>query len=69
MKAIAAVCKSGQTPSKSNVLAAIRKTNIAPADTPMGVNIAFKPNGDIVGQPGYLFKISSSGKYETIPNK
>ncbi|MGA8332250.1 MAG: branched-chain amino acid ABC transporter substrate-binding protein [Mycobacterium sp.] len=69
MKAIAAVCKSGATPSKSNVLAAIRKTNIAPADTPMGVNIAFKPNGDIVGQPGYLFKISSSGKYETIPNK
>ena len=69
MKAIAAVCKSGQTPSKSNVLAAIRKTNIAPADTPMAVNIAFKPNGDIVGQPGYLFKISSSGKYETIPNK
>ena len=69
MKAIAAVCKSGQTPSKANVLAAIRKTNIAPADTPMGVNIAFKPNGDIVGQPGYLFKIASSGKYETIPNK
>ena len=69
MKAIAAVCKSGQTPSKANVLAAIRKTNIAPADTPMAVNIAFKPNGDIVGQPGYLFKISSSGKYETIPNK
>jgi hypothetical protein len=35
----------------------------------MAVNIAFKPNGDIVGQPGYLFKIGSSGKYETIPNK
>ncbi len=69
MKAIAAVCKSGQTPSRSNVLAAIRKTNIPPAATPMAVNIAFKPNGDIVGQPGYLFKISSSGKYETIPNK
>ncbi len=29
MKAIASVCKSGQTPSRSNVLAAIRKTNIA----------------------------------------
>src|ERR1700744_6255809 len=69
MKAIAAVCKSGQTPSRSNVLAAIRKTNIPPGANPLAAQIAFKPNGDLVGQPGYLFKISSSGKYETIPNK
>ncbi|MGZ4292616.1 MAG: branched-chain amino acid ABC transporter substrate-binding protein [Solirubrobacteraceae bacterium] len=69
MKAIAAVCKSGQTPSRSNVLAAIRKTNIAPSANPMGVEIAFKSNGDLTGQPGYLFKISSSGTYQTIPNK
>jgi branched-chain amino acid transport system substrate-binding protein len=69
MKAIASVCKSGGTPSRSNVLAAIRKTNIAPAANPLGVTVAFKSNGDIVGQPGYLFKISSSGKYDTIPNK
>ena len=50
-------------------LAAIRKTNIAPSANPLGAQIAFKSNGDLVGQPGYLFKISSSGKYETIPNK
>jgi branched-chain amino acid transport system substrate-binding protein len=69
MKAISAVCKSGQTPSRSNVLAAIRKTSIAPADNPLGAQVAFKPNGDLVGQPGYLFKISASGKYLSIPNK
>jgi branched-chain amino acid transport system substrate-binding protein len=69
MKAIASVCKSGQTPSRSNVLAAIKKTSIAPADNPLGAQVAFKPNGDLVGQPGFLFKISGSGKYVTIPNK
>jgi branched-chain amino acid transport system substrate-binding protein len=69
MKAISAVCKGGQTPSRSNVLAAIRKTSIAPADNPLGAQVAFKPNGDLVGQPGFLFKISSSGKYVAVPNK
>jgi branched-chain amino acid transport system substrate-binding protein len=69
MKAIAAVCKSGQTPSRSNVLAQIKKTNIPPAQNPLAVTIAFKSNGDLVGQPGYLFKIGSDGKYSQIPNK
>jgi hypothetical protein len=68
MKAIASVCKSGQTPSRSNVLAAIRKTNIPPSQNPLSATIAFKPNGDLVGQPGYLFKIESGGKYVAIPN-
>ncbi|HWE08004.1 MAG TPA: branched-chain amino acid ABC transporter substrate-binding protein [Solirubrobacteraceae bacterium] len=68
MKAIAAVCKAGQTPNRSNVLAAIRKTNIPPNMTPLGATVAFKSNGDLIGQPGYLFKISSSGKYMAIPN-
>ncbi len=69
MKAIAAVCKSGQTPSRSNVLAEIRKTNIPPAANPLDVTIAFQRDGDIVGQPGYLFKIENGGKYVAIPNK
>ncbi len=69
MKAIASVCKSGQTPSRSNVLAAIKKTNIPAAANPLGVVIAFQPNGDLVGEPGYLFKINSAGKYISIPNK
>ncbi|MFZ0088249.1 MAG: branched-chain amino acid ABC transporter substrate-binding protein [Solirubrobacteraceae bacterium] len=69
MGAIQSVCKSGQTPSRANVLAAIRKTNIPANQNPLGVAIAFKPNGDLVGQPGYLFHISTAGKYLSIPNK
>ena len=69
MKAIAAVCKSGQTPSRSNVLAQIKKTNIPAAQNPLAVTIAFKSDGDLVGQPGYLFKIGSNGKYSEIPVK
>ncbi|MGI8571502.1 MAG: branched-chain amino acid ABC transporter substrate-binding protein [Solirubrobacteraceae bacterium] len=68
MKAISSVCKAGQTPSRSNVLAAIRKTNIPAASNPMGVAIAFQPNGDLVGAPGYLFHINSAGKYISVPN-
>ncbi len=68
MKAIASVCKGGQTPSRSNVLAAIRKTNIPAADNPMGVLIAFQPNGDLAGAPGYVFHINTAGKYISVPN-
>jgi branched-chain amino acid transport system substrate-binding protein len=69
MQAISSVCKSGQTPSRSNVLAAIKKTNIPAASNPLGVPISFKANGDLTGEPGYLFKIDSTGKYISIPNK
>jgi branched-chain amino acid transport system substrate-binding protein len=68
MKAIASVCKAGQTPSRANVLAAIKKTNIPPADNPMGVTVAFQPNGDLIGAPGYLFHITSNGTYVAVPN-
>ncbi|HEY4830086.1 MAG TPA: branched-chain amino acid ABC transporter substrate-binding protein [Solirubrobacteraceae bacterium] len=69
MKAIASVCKSGQTPSRSNVLAAIKTTNIPAADNPLGIPVAFTSNGNLAGNNGYLFKISSSGKYVEIPSK
>ncbi len=69
MKAISSVCKSGQTPSRSNVLAAIRKTNIAASANPLGIPIAFASNGDLAGDYGYLFKINSAGKYVEIPPK
>jgi branched-chain amino acid transport system substrate-binding protein len=67
MKAISSVCKAGQTPSRANVLAAIRKTDIPAAGNPLGVPIAFKANGDLAGSPGYLFHINSAGKYISIP--
>jgi branched-chain amino acid transport system substrate-binding protein len=69
MRAISSVCKAGQTPSRSNVLAAIKKTNIPGPDNPMGATIAFESNGNLVDHPGYLFKINSAGKYIAVPPK
>jgi branched-chain amino acid transport system substrate-binding protein len=69
MKAIASVCKAGQTPSRSNVLAAIKTTNIAASANPLGIPIAFASNGNLAGNYGYLFKISAAGKYVEIPPK
>jgi branched-chain amino acid transport system substrate-binding protein len=69
MKAIASVCKSGQTPSRSNVLAAIKKTDIPAADNPMGVPIMFSSNGSLVGASDYLFHINAAGKFTSIPSK
>jgi len=64
-EAIAAVCKSGQTPSRSNVLAAIKKTN--EATTILGQPIKFTSAGDVVNGKFFLFKIDSAGKYNLIP--
>jgi branched-chain amino acid transport system substrate-binding protein len=69
MKAIASVCKSGSTPSRSNVLAAIKKTNIPANANPLGIPVAFASNGNLAGNNGYLFKINSAGKYVEIPPK
>jgi branched-chain amino acid transport system substrate-binding protein len=68
MTAIHSVCAGGSTPTRANVLAAVRKTNIAPADNPLGIHIAFTSSGNLTGSPGYMFKINSAGKYVSIPN-
>jgi branched-chain amino acid transport system substrate-binding protein len=65
-EAIASVCKSGQTPSRSNVLAAIKATN-EPASI-LGQPISFDSHGDLNGGKFFLFKISSAGKYQLIPS-
>jgi branched-chain amino acid transport system substrate-binding protein len=64
-QAIATVCTSGQTPSRSNVLAAIKNTN-EPA-TILGQPIQFASNGDLVHGKFFLFKINSKGQYQLIP--
>jgi branched-chain amino acid transport system substrate-binding protein len=64
-EAIAAVCKSGQTPSRANVLAAIKKTD--EATTILGQPIKFDSHGDVVNGKFFLFKINSSGNYQLIP--
>jgi branched-chain amino acid transport system substrate-binding protein len=65
-EAIASVCKSGQTPSRANVLAAIKTTN--EATTILGQPISFDANGDMVNAKFFLFKINSSGKYQLTPS-
>jgi branched-chain amino acid transport system substrate-binding protein len=64
--AIAAVCKSGQTPSRANVLAQIKKTD-EPA-TILGQPIKFDSHGALVNGKFFLSKIDSSGKYNLIPS-
>jgi len=64
-EAIAAVCKSSQTPSRASVLAAIKKTN-EPA-TILGLPIRFDSHGDSVHRKFFLYKINSAGKYQPIP--
>ena len=63
--AVASVCKSGQTPSRSNVMAAIKNTN--EATTILGQPIKFTSSGDVVNGKFFLFKIDSAAKYQLIP--
>jgi branched-chain amino acid transport system substrate-binding protein len=65
-EAISSVCKAGQTPSRANVLAAIKQTN-EPTSI-LGQAISFDSHGDLVNGKFFLFKISSAGKYQLIPS-
>jgi branched-chain amino acid transport system substrate-binding protein len=65
-EAIASVCKAGQTPSRANVLAAIKQTN--ESTSILGQPISFDSNGDLNGGKFFLFKIGSTGKYQLIPS-
>ena len=65
-EAIASVCQAGQTPSRSNVLAAIKNTN--ESTSILGQPIAFDAHGDLVNGKFFLFKISSAGKYQLLPS-
>ena len=65
-EAIASVCKAGQTPTRANVLAAIKQTN-EPTSI-LGQPISFDSHGDLVNGKFFLFKINSTGKYQLIPS-
>jgi len=64
-EAISSVCKAGQTPSRANVMAAIKKTN--EQTSILGQPISFDSHGDNAHGKFFLFKISSAGKYELVP--
>jgi branched-chain amino acid transport system substrate-binding protein len=63
-EAIASVCKSGATPSRSNVLAAVKATN-EPTSI-LGQPIKFTPHGDLINAKWFLFHINSKGKYQLL---
>jgi branched-chain amino acid transport system substrate-binding protein len=65
-EAIASVCQAGQTPSRGNVLAAIKKTSESASI--LGQPISFDSHGDLVNGKFFLFKINSAGKYQLIPS-
>ena len=65
-EAIASVCKAGQTPSRSNVLAAVKQTN--ESTSILGQPISFDAHGDLSNGKFFLFKISSAAKYQLIPS-
>jgi branched-chain amino acid transport system substrate-binding protein len=65
-EAIAAVCKNGDTPSRSNVLAEMKKTD-EPTSI-LGQPIKFTPQGDIVGAKFFTFKLDAKGKYVGLPS-
>jgi branched-chain amino acid transport system substrate-binding protein len=62
--AIATVCRSGHTPTRRNVLAAIRSTN-EPTSI-LGQPIKFDAHGDRVGATWFVFRIDPHGKYRLI---
>ncbi len=64
--AIASVCKTGKTLTRSDVLAAIKKTN--QPTTILGQPIAFDSHGDLVNGKFFLFKIDPKGKYKLLPS-
>ena len=65
-EAISSVCKSGGTPSRSNVLTAVKSTD-EPTSV-LGQPIKFDSKGDMVNAKWFLFHINSAGKYVLVTN-
>jgi branched-chain amino acid transport system substrate-binding protein len=63
-EAVAAVCKGGGTPSRSNVLDQIKKTN--QPESILGQAIKFTPQGDLIGAKFFNFKLDAKGKYGLV---
>jgi len=65
-EAIASVCKAGQTPSRSNVLAAVKQTS-ANRPPSWASRISFDAHGDLVNGKFFLFKIDTGGQVPADP--
>ncbi|MCW2954119.1 MAG: hypothetical protein JWQ48_3289 [Conexibacter sp.] len=64
--AIDAVCRSGQTPTRANVLAQVRKTSAATSI--LGQPIRFDAKGDLVDAKFSIFKVGPDGRYSAVPS-
>lgn len=64
-EAIASVCKSGKTPTRANVMAAVKATN--ESTSILGQPISFTSTGDLTNGKFFLFKIDAKGNYNLIP--
>jgi branched-chain amino acid transport system substrate-binding protein len=62
--AINTVCKAGNTPSRSNVLDAVKKTN--ESTSVLGQPISFDSHGDLTNAKWFLFHINPQGKYNLV---
>ena len=69
MQAIHNVCKAGQTPSRANVLAQVKKTDIPAASNILNIPITFTSTGNLSGNYGYLYHINNKGTYVQINAK
>jgi hypothetical protein len=66
-EAIASVCNSGQTASRSNVLAAVKATN-EPTSI-LGEPIKFDSHGELIGAHWFLFKIDRAHRYRMLTTR
>jgi branched-chain amino acid transport system substrate-binding protein len=62
--AINSVCKAGNAPSRSNVLAAVKSTN--ESTSVLGQPISFDSHGDLTNAKWFLFHIDAQGKYKLV---
>jgi hypothetical protein len=60
-EAIAGICRSGRSPSRSGVLAAIRRTN--DPSSVLGIPIRFRRDGNLVDARWFVFRIDPGGHY------
>lgn len=65
--AVAAVCRAGQTPSRSAVLAAIHSTDLA--NSILGIPIRFKADGNLAAGRWFMFRIEPDGGYAMLPGQ
>jgi branched-chain amino acid transport system substrate-binding protein len=63
-EAIATVCKNGQTPTRANVLAAIKQTN--ESTSILGQPISFSSTGALNNAKFFINKINAKGKYVLV---